>query len=161
MKPEQASQRKGSTENLEVHSDHTHQELNTSELSFSHYSSNMQNYIMIVLIALIQGSLDLCNLSYFYIYLYDLKTNPTQLAIFQGIASIPWIFKPAFGFLSDRIKFLGYHRKSYIFTISLVEFVTHILMFRYKFDLAYVVSFQLIQVICIAFRNVIGGNPPS
>ena len=131
------------------------------ELSFSHHSSNTQNYIMIVFVALIQGSLDLCSLSYFYIYLYDFKTTPSQLAVLQGLASIPWIFKPAFGFLSDRIRFLGYHRKSYIFTISLVEFATHILMFKYKFDLHFVVFFQLIQVVCVAFRNVIGGRPGS
>lgn len=100
---------------------------------------NTQNYIMIVLIALVQGSLDLCNLSYFYIYLYDFKVSPSELAILQGIATIPWIFKPAFGFLSDHFKFLGYHRKSYIFVISLIEFFSHILIFKYRFDLGLVV----------------------
>lgn len=158
MKSEARSLQESAGPNLETQKANPDELENRGETSFSHYSNNTQNYIMIVLIALIQGSLDLCNLSYFYIYLYDLRTSPSQLAVLQGLASLPWIFKPLFGFLSDRIKFLGYHRKSYIFTVSLIEFSTHILMFRYKFDLPYVVLFQLVQVVCMAFRNVIGGD---
>lgn len=121
-------------------------------------SDNSQNYIMIVLIALIQGSLDLCNLSYFYIYLYDLKTTPSELSVLQGISILPWVFKPWFGFISDHFKFMGYHKKSYIFTVSLLEFSTHILMFKYRFGLPLVIFCQVIQVGCVAFRNVIGGR---
>ncbi len=121
-------------------------------------ADNTQNYIMIVMIALVQGSLDLCNLSYFYIYLYDLKVSPSELAILQGIATLPWVFKPVFGFISDHYKFLGYNRKSYIFTISLIEFFSHILIFKYRFGLGLVIFCQVLQVACIAFRNVIGGS---
>ena len=121
-------------------------------------TNNTQNYIMIILIALIQGALDLCNLCYFYIYLYDLRTSPSQLAILQGVATLPWVFKPLFGYISDHFKFLGYNRKSYIFTISLIEFTTHILMFKYRFGLPFVIFCQVMQVACVAFRNVIGGK---
>lgn len=120
-------------------------------------TDNTQNYIMIILIALIQGSLDLCHLSYFYIYLYDLKTTPSELSILQGISILPWVFKPWFGFISDHFKFMGYHKKSYIFTVSLLEFSTHIIMFKYRFGLPLVIFCQVVQVGCVAFRNVIGG----
>ena len=40
------------------------------------------NYVMTVLIALIQGSLDIVLLAYFYIYFYDHKASPCQLAVF-------------------------------------------------------------------------------
>lgn len=117
-----------------------------------------QNYIMIGLIALIQGTLDLCLLAYFYIYLYDHRASPCFLAVLQGIAVLPWVCKPLFGMLADRIKFLGYNRKSYIFAISLLEFGMHTLIFQYKFGLGFVITCNILQVACVVFRNVIAGR---
>jgi BT1 family len=117
-----------------------------------------QNYVMIGLIALIQGTLDLCLLAYFYIYLYDHKASPGMLVVLQGAAALPWVCKPLFGLLADRVKFLGYNRKSYVFAISLLEFTMHTLIFQYKFGLAFVILCNVLQVACVVFRNVIAGS---
>ena len=123
----------------------------------SHYI--FQNYIMIGLIALIQGTLDLCLLAYFYIYLFDHKATPGLLVVLQGIAVLPWVCKPLFGMLADRVKLMGYNRKSYIFAISLLEFGMHTLIFKYKFGLGFVIMCNILQVSCVVFRNVIAGSP--
>lgn len=115
-----------------------------------------QNYVMVVLIALVQGTLDLCQLAYFYIYLYDNKASPAELAVLQGIGSLPWVFKPFFGFIADRFQFLGYHKKSYIFAFSLLEFLMHTTIFKFKFDTGFVLICNFLQVGCVVFRNVIG-----
>ncbi len=120
-----------------------------------------QNYLMVVLIALIQGTLDLCLLAYFYIYFYDHKASPAELAVLQGVAALPWVFKPVFGMISDRLKFMGYNRKSYIFAISLVECCMHILICTYKFGKFAIILCNVLQVTCVVFRNVIGGTPVS
>lgn len=117
-----------------------------------------QNYLMVILIALIQGSLDLCQLAYFYIYFYDHKTTPSELAILQAAAYLPWVFKPVFGHFSQRCKFLGYNKKSYIFAISLTEFVMHTLIFKYRFGRMFVITCNVLQVACVCFRNVIAEN---
>lgn len=117
-----------------------------------------QNYLMIILIALIQGSLDLCLLAYFYIYYYDFKASPSQLAALQAVAYLPWVFKPLFGQISQRYKFLGYNKKSYIFAISLLEFSMHTLIFKYRFGKMFVILCNFLQVACICFRNVIAEN---
>lgn len=114
-----------------------------------------QNYVMVVLIALIQGSLDLCLLAYFYIYYYDHKASPSYLAALQGVAYLPWIFKPVFGQIAERFRFFGYNKKSYIFAISLLEFMMHTLIFKYRFGQWFVLICNVLQVACICFRNVI------
>ena len=115
----------------------------------------LQNYLMVILIALIQGSLDLCLLAYFYIYYYDHKASPSQLAVLQGLAYLPWVFKPLFGQIAERFKFFGYNKKSYIFSISLLEFMIHTLIFKYRFGQWFVITCNFLQVACICFRNVI------
>jgi BT1 family len=114
-----------------------------------------QNYLMVILIALIQGSLDLCLLAYFYIYFYDHKMSPSELAALQAAAYLPWVFKPIFGHISQRCKFLGYNKKSYIFAISLLEFVMHTLIFKYRFGRLFTITCNVLQVVCVCFRNVI------
>lgn len=134
----------------------------TIEIEDSKRDSNLsvytqQSYVMIVLIGLIQGTLDICLLAYFYIYLYEHNQSPTQLSLLQAAACLPWVFKPILGMVNERVKLLGYNRKSYIFIISLVEFCMHMLICNYKFGRVGIVVCNLLQVGCVVFRNVIGG----
>lgn len=116
---------------------------------------NRHNYILVVLIGSVQGLLDMGNLAYFYIYLYEQRCTPTGLALLNGLVAFPWVFKPLFGYLSDHHPCFGYHRKSYIFLVSLLEFFTHLLMFKYQFGLVPVALLQMTQVFCVGFRNVV------
>ena len=106
-------------------------------------TDNRYNYLMVVLVAFTQGSMDLCSLSYFYIYFYDLGCSPSTLSLIQGLTTLPWCLKPFFGYLSDHIPFMGYKKKSYLFSASVIEFVTHMLMFRFRFGSGTVLLIQL------------------
>lgn len=117
-----------------------------------------KTYGMVCLISLVEGILGLCLLAYFYIYYYHLKATPCQLAILQGVSSLPWVAKPLLGMLTDRVSFLGYHKRSYIFCISFFEVCLHISIFKFNHSFARIVICNILQVACIAFRNAIGGR---
>lgn len=119
------------------------------------------HYLTICIVAFAQGTYDLCSLSYFYIYFYDLNCSPSFLSLLQGLAVLPWCFKPFLGYLNDHVPFLGYKKKSYLFVISIVEFLSHLIMFHFRLGLFGVLISQIIQIICIVFRNVITGKPIS
>ena len=38
----------------------------------------------------------------------------TQVAILSGLAGVPWLVKPLYGFLSDSVPLFGYRRRSYL-----------------------------------------------
>jgi len=119
---------------------------------------NKNKYAIIISIAFAQGAMDLCSLSYFYIYFYDLGCSPTILSLIQGLNALPWCLKPFLGYLSDNTPLFGYKRKSYIFFISALEFTSHILMFRIREGLHFVVLMQIVQTTCNVFRNVMAGR---
>ena len=43
-----------------------------------------------------------------------------QLEFWTGLKTLPWIIQPLYGFLSDAVPLLGYHRRSYIVLLSLM-----------------------------------------
>ena len=121
-------------------------------------NKNKFHYAMIMAVAFAQGSMDLCSLSYFYIYFYDLGSPPSVLSLIQGFATLPWCIKPLFGYVSDHIQFFGYKKKSYLFVVSVVEFLSHLMMFHYRFGVFGVLFINVIQVGCLVFRNVVTGK---
>lgn len=48
------------------------------------------------------------------IVLYDL-----QVAVLVGLAGLPWVIKPLYGFISDSIPLFGYRRRSYLMLCGL------------------------------------------
>jgi folate/biopterin transporter len=44
----------------------------------------------------------------------DLALSPAEVAALMGIAAIPWVIKPVFGFLSDGLPIFGYRRRPYL-----------------------------------------------
>ena len=112
-------------------------------------------YLTIILVGLAQGSQELTSLSYLYIYLYDIKANPSTLHIIESISYIPWCFKPQCGILTDYFKLFGYRRKGYQIVFTYLEIISHIIMFTKITHVYLVILLQLLQTVCIVFRNVI------
>src|SRR6266498_3205101 len=52
------------------------------------------------------------------ISLKDAGLSAGQVATFFAITTVPWLIKPVYGFLSDFVPLLGYHRKSYLMLTS-------------------------------------------
>jgi folate/biopterin transporter len=68
----------------------------------------------ILLVYFVQGVLGLSRLAVSFFFKDELGLGPAQVAALMGIAAIPWVVKPLFGFISDSLPLFGYHRRSYL-----------------------------------------------
>ncbi len=70
--------------------------------------------LAILAIYFVQGILGLARLGVSFFLKDDLGLSPASVAAMAGLASLPWVVKPLFGFLSDSLPILGYRRRSYL-----------------------------------------------
>ncbi len=70
--------------------------------------------IAILMVYFVQGILGLARLAVSFFLKDDLGLTPAQVAAMMGIASLPWVIKPVFGFISDSLPIWGYRRRSYL-----------------------------------------------
>ena len=68
----------------------------------------------ILLVYFVQGILGLSRLAVSFFLKDDLSLSPAEVAALTGIAGIPWMVKPLFGFLSDGLPIFGYRRRPYL-----------------------------------------------
>jgi folate/biopterin transporter len=76
--------------------------------------------IGILIVYFVQGILGLARLAVSFFLKDDLGLSPAQVAALTGIASLPWIVKPLFGFISDGLPIFGYRRKPYLILSGLL-----------------------------------------
>lgn len=70
-------------------------------------------------------------------YLVDAMT---QVAVLVGLAGLPWVVKPLYGFISDSIPLFGYRRRSYLMLCGLAgqpSFVACCFLFIYCLNNCY------------------------
>lgn len=70
--------------------------------------------LAILTVYFVQGILGLARLAVSFFLKDELGLSPAQVAALMGVAALPWVIKPVFGFLSDSLPILGYRRRSYI-----------------------------------------------
>ncbi len=70
--------------------------------------------LAILVVYFVQGILGLARLGVSFFLKDELHLSPAAVAAMMGIASLPWVVKPLFGFLSDSLPILGYRRRSYL-----------------------------------------------
>jgi folate/biopterin transporter len=70
--------------------------------------------IAILTVYFVQGILGLARLAISFFLKDDLGLSPAEVAALMGIASLPWIIKPVFGFISDGLPIFGYRRRPYL-----------------------------------------------
>ena len=84
----------------------------------------------ILIVYFVQGILGLARLAVSFFLKDDLGLTPAEVAALTGIASLPWVIKPVFGFLSDGLPLFGYRRRPYLIlsgilgTVSWLAFAT-------------------------------------
>jgi folate/biopterin transporter len=76
--------------------------------------------IAILLVYLVQGILGLARLAVSFFLKDELGLSPAQVAALMGIAALPWVIKPVFGFLSDGLPIFGYRRRPYLILAGLL-----------------------------------------
>jgi len=70
--------------------------------------------VAILLVYFVQGILGLARLAISFFLKDELGLSPAQVAVMMGVAALPWVIKPVFGFLSDSLPLFGYRRRSYL-----------------------------------------------
>lgn len=74
----------------------------------------------ILLVYFVQGVLSLARLAISFFLKDDLGLSPAQVAALTGVAALPWIVKPLWGFISDGLPILGYRRRPYLILSGLM-----------------------------------------
>lgn len=115
-----------------------------------------KTYLVLFLVSFTQGIQGLSDLAVSYLYKDDLKLQPFEVAKIGGIASIPWVIKPLYGFISDTFPIFGYRRKPYLFLFGLMVSISWLLMSFYVSCVSQAIIVALICSTSTAFCNVIG-----
>jgi folate/biopterin transporter len=76
--------------------------------------------IAILSVYIVQGILGLARLAISFFLKDDLALSPAQVAALMGIAALPWVVKPLFGFISDGLPIFGYRRRPYLILSGLL-----------------------------------------
>jgi folate/biopterin transporter len=84
--------------------------------------------IAILMVYFVQGILGLARLGVSFFLKDDLSLGPAEVSALMGIASIPWVIKPLFGFMSDGLPIFGYRRRPYLVLSGLVGTASWIAM---------------------------------
>jgi folate/biopterin transporter len=74
----------------------------------------------ILIVYFVQGILGLARLAVSFFLKDELALSPAQVAALMGIAALPWVIKPLFGFLSDGLPLFGYRRRPYLILSGLI-----------------------------------------
>lgn len=62
----------------------------------------------------VQGSLSISRLAVSFFLKDELGLSPAQVAGLTGLAMLPWLVKPLYGFASDSLPLFGYRRRGYL-----------------------------------------------
>jgi folate/biopterin transporter len=84
----------------------------TEKVFFGHEPS--AELLAILLVYFVQGILGLARLSVSFFLKDDLALGPAEVSALLGVAAIPWMVKPLFGFISDGLPIFGYRRRPYL-----------------------------------------------
>ena len=90
----------------------------TEKVFFGHEPT--PELIAILLVYFVQGILGLARLAVSFFLKDDLGLGPVEVSALVGVAALPWMIKPLFGFISDGLPIFGYRRRPYLILSGLV-----------------------------------------
>lgn len=90
----------------------------TQKLFLGHEPS--PELIAILLVYFVQGILGLARLAISFFLKDELGLSPAEVSALVGVAALPWMVKPLFGFISDGLPILGYRRRPYLILSGLL-----------------------------------------
>ena len=70
--------------------------------------------LAIVSVYVVRGVLNLARLAISFFLKDDLGLSPAEVSALTGVAVLPWVIKPLFGFISDGFPIFGYRRRPYL-----------------------------------------------
>ncbi len=84
--------------------------------------------IAILLVYVVQGVLGLARLAVSFFLKDELALSPAQVSALMGVAALPWMIKPLFGFVSDGLPIFGYRRRPYLILSGLLGTLAWLLL---------------------------------
>ncbi|MDX2239628.1 MAG: folate/biopterin family MFS transporter [Leptolyngbyaceae cyanobacterium bins.302] len=90
----------------------------TEKVFFGHEPT--AELLAILLVYLVQGVLGLARLAISFFLKDELGLSPAEVSALVGVAALPWMVKPLFGFISDGLPIFGYRRRPYLILSGLL-----------------------------------------
>jgi folate/biopterin transporter len=99
----------------------TNEDLTTSEVTTPPFLTKIlfgheptPELIAILMVYAVQGILGISRLAVSFFLKDELSLSPAEVAAMMGVAALPWVVKPLFGFISDGLPIFGYRRRPYL-----------------------------------------------
>ena len=82
--------------------------------------------------------------------------DPGDMAIYNGLISLPWSLKLIYGLITDNVKIFGLNRKPYLIFFAFVQFLMMFILFYWEHDNPMEVTLYLMTAsFSMAFSNVV------
>ncbi|XP_020579692.1 folate-biopterin transporter 1, chloroplastic isoform X2 [Phalaenopsis equestris] len=111
--------------------------------------------IAVAVVYFVQGVLGLARLAVSFYLKDDLHLDPAETAVISGFASLPWLVKPLYGFISDSFPLFGYHRRSYLILSGLLGAFSWSLMATFVDSKYGAAACILLGSFSVAFSDVV------
>ncbi|MCT7978240.1 folate/biopterin family MFS transporter [Laspinema olomoucense] len=111
--------------------------------------------VAILVVYFVQGILGLARLAVSFFLKDELGLGPAEVSALMGIAALPWIVKPLFGFMSDGLPILGYRRRPYLILSGILGAVAWIGMATIVNSGWQATAFMLLSSLSVAVSDVI------
>jgi MFS-type transporter involved in bile tolerance (Atg22 family) len=89
-----------------------------TKILFGHQPS--LELLAILLVYAVEGILGISRLAVSFFLKDELALSPAEVGALMGIAALPWVVKPVFGFISDGLPIRGYRRRPYLILSGLL-----------------------------------------
>lgn len=111
--------------------------------------------LAILSVYFVQGVLGLARLAVSFFLKDELGFTPAQMGALMGVAAIPWILKPLFGFLSDGLPIFGYRRRPYLVLSGVLGTLSWLCMANLVHTMVGATLALLVSSLSVAMSDVI------
>jgi folate/biopterin transporter len=124
-----------------------------TKILFGHEPS--AELLAILLVYAVQGILGISRLAVSFFLKDELALSPAEVAALMGIAALPWVIKPVFGFISDGLPIFGYRRRPYLILSGLLGVAAWLSLSNLVHSAATATLAISITSLSVAFSDVI------
>ncbi len=114
--------------------------------------------IAILTVYFVQGILGLSRLAVSFFLKDDLGLSPAQVSALVGVAALPWVVKPLFGFLSDGLPLFNYRRRSYLVLSGLLGAIAWLALASVVHNALSATLAMLLASLSVAIADVIADS---
>jgi folate/biopterin transporter len=111
--------------------------------------------LAILLVYFVQGILGLARLAVSFFLKDELGLNPAQVSALMGVAALPWMVKPLFGFISDGMPLFGYRRRPYLILSGVLGMVAWLALATVVHNVWQATAAIALGSLSVAFSDVI------